>query len=817
MPQLVKKRRSGWAVLAAGALVASLLAVGAAPAAAVDEDSKQDHTATATACLGPALADHGFTDLGGLEAAVADINCLAYYGITTGRTADTFAPASNVTRSQMALFLYRASGVMGVDLMGGDMDADFGDIADLGEDRQNAINALARNGILAGRGEMAFDPYSDITRAEMAVALVSLVDKVSGNVSKTDQGLFVFGAAPGALPNDSFGDAFASVSQPVNNAISAAYELGITTGYDDGTFRPTATVPRRNMASFITRALAHSNARPEGLTAQVSRTIGGDADITVSVRDADLAAVVNQAIDVFYADADKEDRAFKQDGSCSSRAEPVVGSGNAKCEIDGSDPVTRTNGDVRLTQIGAVDIGDGITVWLWTGDVGDEVGSSTDTVELSIDKSEAGADKADSAKISSDLALDGNAKAHYGTTVAFTVQLQGGDPAADAASPGDVEYNLRRETFNGVDTSVSAIAVSSETLAVSADGSATFHITAGDLDPNSKGSVTVRFTLSRTTTGNAAADPEVPAADTLVPGDETDTTGTDTDGNPTNTKSYMDTVEFSDVDSVVTAVVVNADATQEAPGDDTGGLTANVTVLDQYGAPMPNIPIVLTSSNAFLGSGDADGGSSMPGTARYTGGDGMVPIGYGYTGGSYVETVTAKWNGDAADASDTGCYDPDGNATGLDRCGTTTVFWVGAVEHTQTGAYTQPGDTSDGETADLPDVVDVLSLDAEGGQIIVDTDDTSTGGVENVVPSSINFDSNDFYQVDGSPATMVAFVETMTAALAAFEAVDGNDDDQISEAEPTLAWTGYVYDDDSTSSWFQLTSNLMTNDPPEES
>ena len=32
MPQLVKKRRSGWAVLAAGALVASLLAVGTANA-----------------------------------------------------------------------------------------------------------------------------------------------------------------------------------------------------------------------------------------------------------------------------------------------------------------------------------------------------------------------------------------------------------------------------------------------------------------------------------------------------------------------------------------------------------------------------------------------------------------------------------------------------------------------------------------------------------------------------------------------------------------------------------------------------------------
>ena len=80
----------------------------------------------------------------------------------------------------MALFLYRAAGLMGVDLMEGDMAADFGDIADLGEDRQNAITALARNGILAGRSDMAFDPYSDITRAEMAVALVNLLDHTPG-------------------------------------------------------------------------------------------------------------------------------------------------------------------------------------------------------------------------------------------------------------------------------------------------------------------------------------------------------------------------------------------------------------------------------------------------------------------------------------------------------------------------------------------------------------------------------------------------------------------------------------------------------------
>ena len=111
MPQLVKKRRSGWAVLAMGALIASLLAVGPAPAGAAEIETGDDNEAAASvkppykACVGDALDDAGFTDLGSLEAAVADINCLAYYEITTGRTADTFDPNSNVRRSNMALFL----------------------------------------------------------------------------------------------------------------------------------------------------------------------------------------------------------------------------------------------------------------------------------------------------------------------------------------------------------------------------------------------------------------------------------------------------------------------------------------------------------------------------------------------------------------------------------------------------------------------------------------------------------------------------------------------------------------------------------------
>ena len=328
------------------------------------------------------MEDGGFTDISDVgDDAQAAINCLAYYGVTTGTTADTFGPNSNVTRSQMALFLSRAAGVMGVDLSEGDMGADFGDIADVGDERQSAIAALARNGILSGRSDMAFDPHSDITRAEMAVALVNLADQTPGApVHKNKAGLFVLGddAATASLPNDSFGDAYASVSEPVNNAISAAYELGITTGTGDGTtFNPNGTVPRRNMAQFITRTMGHSNARPASLTAQVA---GGT--ITVSVRNADRAPVVNQPVDAFKAAAAFEAKAFKDNGTCSSRTTLVDGA--TKCEVDGADPVTDSGGNANLAQLGADMIGKGLTVWLWAGDVGDKVGNSTDLYEMSV-------------------------------------------------------------------------------------------------------------------------------------------------------------------------------------------------------------------------------------------------------------------------------------------------------------------------------------------------------------------------------------------------------------------------------------------------
>ena len=714
------------------ALVASLFAVGASPAAAIDEDSKQDHAPTMTACLGPALADHGFTDLGSLEKTVPNINCLAYYGITLGKTADTFDPNSNVTRSEMALFLYRAAGLMGVDLMGGDMMVDYGDISELGEDRQAAITALARNGILVGRSSMAFEPGADITRAEMAVALVAMLDHTPGVALKRETmganaGLYVLGPAPGTLPNDNFDDATRTQPRHVDNAISAAYELGITSGVGGGMFDPSGSIPRRDMATFIINALSHSNARPAGLTAQVDGT-----SIVVSVRDAMFAPVVNATIDAFKTSTATAERAFKDDGTCSSRAGNFEDAG-VPCEIDGGDAVTQTDGNVTLSLAG--DVGEGQTAWVWTGELGDKVNANTDYVEVAIEKGATDPVTPTRVLLSTDLAKQPHlvvptdvTRAHFGSTVTITIQLQGADPDDTAAfvntvpGPGqELKYTVTVERFPGIDNTGTPVhsRIAAQEVTIGSDGTATFTITGVDTDPNARGQTQyVQYTVAAVTANTVTAVATSPAG-----------------------------VVFSDEAPAVTYVSVQNSGPKVAPGA-TGraGNRVTVTVQDQFGGPVNNAPVFLHSSNP-TGTGDADG-STIRSRALNTRAHGMVTFTYNYSGGASRETVKAAWdgylpeidlngNGDTSDPGDRAVVGTSGVqaavtdctvATGIssgeaeDRCGTTTVDWVLPTQ-------------LESQTA-----VSILSIDVDNDQIIVDLQTNSV-----VTPTSVNYDGSDFF------------------------------------------------------------------------
>ena len=128
MPQLVKKRRSRWAVLVVTAMVASLFAIGS-PATAIDEDSKPNAEAATSACVGDATSDMMFTDVSEGHAFRDDINCLAYYGVTIGYGDGNFGPNNDVTNEEMILFMERAAGIAGADA-----EAVVGDFAMSGSD-----------------------------------------------------------------------------------------------------------------------------------------------------------------------------------------------------------------------------------------------------------------------------------------------------------------------------------------------------------------------------------------------------------------------------------------------------------------------------------------------------------------------------------------------------------------------------------------------------------------------------------------------------------------------------------------------------------
>ena len=297
-------------------------------------------------------------------------------------------------------------------------------------------------------------------------------------------------------------------------------------------------------------------------------------------------------------------------------------------------------------------------------------------------------------------------------------------------------------------------------MTIGSDGSGTFTTTAADPDPDNTGQIiTVRYTVT-VKVGNADLA-AVPSPGTVV---------------------------FSDEASEVTYVTVEVGGAQVAPGTSgTAGYAATVTVLDQFGNPFKSAGVILKSNNP-TGEDDTTG-STIRTTPLLTGNSGTVRIGYSYSGDAAEETLVAMWDGylPAIHLNDDGDTDDDGERA---QFGT-----LGTADDPITGAYTCTevedvcGDTSVywvlPAVAQNQGAVTVLSGDADNDQAIVDV---QTDG--NVTPTSVNYDSNDFFtvisEVDGldvsTPSTLDDFEAALSKAL---------EDEVVTE----LSWTSYVYDD----------------------
>ena len=620
MIQPMKKRRSGWGVLAVGALVASVLAVGAAPAAAVTD--RADYTTPLSACVADATVDQLFADVSTGHVFRDAINCIAYYGVTQG-TGDgsTYSPNDEVTRAEMAVFIARAATAAGVYLGSG--SGGFNDIGGAWAEARDAINGLAARGIIPSGG--AFRPDDAITRAEMATFLIGLLAKASPNVTIDSAGAILLGA-PGSRTeaDDHFADARASVHAVNDAEISALYELGVTKGASpaavpddtepplDFNYEPEGTVDRGQMAEFITRALAHTSVRPAGVTAQYD-----GAEVVVSVRDGRYQPVPQAAVDVFWATADRAGRALLANGACRLSAVTQADQSSYPCEIDDTDPVTGRGGDVRVAVAGLRRVpAGGAVVWAWTGQNEDTLDAGADTYRLDVAE---GADARFATTTLVTTTFDAQ-KVRFDGSVTYSMQLK--DPTGDVHRGVDGVEPARWTLSVNVTGDSDAPEPPEETLVSDSSGEAVFSIpfigAYDDPNPATSGDELIAtFTL-------------IPAGN-APPGFAT----VDADGRRATTGTLI----FSDQAPSIATVTIDTPDYIHVSGRGATSNSVTVTVLDQYGSPFPGAMVRLRSSGAGVlldSTGAVDGRGSRPFSYRYSG------------AGRVTETLTADYGATSA-------------------------------------------------------------------------------------------------------------------------------------------------------------------------
>ena len=676
-------------MLAAGALVASLLAVGAGPAVALDEDSKVNSPAATSACVGVANDDMMFSDVSEGHYFRDAINCLAYYGVTVGFGDGTFQPNEDVARADMVRFMERAAAVAGADA-----EAVVGDFAETGSDPVH-------------RGDMAL---------LIARLLVAATDKGSAvNVTNNDDGTFTLGDAVGPKDWDYFADSRRSQNRVHDSAASALYELGVAKGTGMGYFSPASTVNRGAMAAFITRALAHTTARPAGVTIQSP----GAGEVIVSVRDANFHPVANEPVDVFSVSTARVDEAFNEDGSCNKPRLRGEGGNTMVCEIDTIDAVTGLNGDYMPGNIAGVQPG-GRTVFAWTGDSGDKVEDGAEGL-AHIPLTKTPPVDATGAKITTDLGKN-VARAAFGSTVTVTIQLVGANDA-DAVPPATgVTYNvvtrsqpMSNQASDAIgDGSLIAVeagtTVRTQTVPIdAASGKGTLTITAADPDPND------------------ANDDEGASVDWVTVSIEATTSATGLDS--ASLAVPVQTIRFSDAPSMRHhAEVTPAAKYLMAPTSGKASNAATVKVTDQYGNPVRGHMVVLDGSDD----------STFPTVARRTDSSGTARIGYSYGGNGAIEELKAQTAGETP-------TDIPG--------GTAMVYWVST-----------PTD------ADVTAAV-LRVADVEKNTLVI--------GAEGGVPQLLVYDDNDQFAITKDSATTNSTMAAFEEELAKFAKEDTGQPDEV--------------------------------------
>ena len=690
------------------AAVASLLA----PAAGAEEikpgdDNKAEpsHASSQSACVGDATREQGFVDVPAGHYSRAAVNCLAYYRITSGTGDGTmFSPDATVTADQMRGFMEAAARVAGAD----------------------------RGAVLDDFDATGAGP---VTRGEAAAMIVRLLVAATDrnslrNIEFDDGGDLMIDRR---RPDDWFADSRAAQPRRIDGAASALYELGVAQGRSDGSFAPDEPLTRGEAAVFITRALAYTRARPEGVTIQ--QNVPGE--VVVSVRDSDFLPMINVPIDVFSVSTRLiGSTAFKSDGTCGSVQVPDGGHAGSKCSIHSSDPVSDTGGDL----LWLIDVDDrgGTTVWAWTGEEGDRVADRARGLAR-VDLTELKEVVATGAKVTHDMAEEAR-RAHFGTTVTVTVQLVDADNKDAVPPAGGASYRVAVSTWRGLDgtaaaTSGPAYNLYSFTESVDDTGKLTFELTAEDPDPDD-------------TDDTGGSTDEVRVSYTVTnAGGNTLTIRAGASCSPSDTGPSPRCPVFSDEKPKIRRVEVTTPTKQASPPA-SGGEAANVAIVevtDQYGDPIGNVGVLLTSSIAAENV-------ELVGVPRVTLRDGRVRLPYLYKSSrTAVETLGISLPGPDRRFGDDPDTDADESADDIELSDSpdeppylesATFFWL--KEPTTTSFETDGGAC-------------VLSSSVQDNAMIVDTNPA----VDVEAPASISYSLNDHLYLNKVPVKLATFKDAL--------------------------------------------------------
>lgn len=159
----------------------------------------------------------------------AEINYLIDNKIITGYPDGTFQPKKNVTRAEAAKMIVEAKGLTATKKS----KSSFSDVS-TGFWASPYIEAAKSAGIINGYPDGTYKPNANIKRGETAIIISNAY-----NLSTKDDVFF----ADVPKGHDKY------------DAISRAATAGIINGYPDGSFKPSASVTREQIAVMIARAM----------------------------------------------------------------------------------------------------------------------------------------------------------------------------------------------------------------------------------------------------------------------------------------------------------------------------------------------------------------------------------------------------------------------------------------------------------------------------------------------------------------------------------------------------------------------------------